>query len=142
VTRTSGSICIRVVRRQPRFAIVRRNDNMQLLAGTQGLWRLPPPFLCSVSPAAVAVTVSLLIGGAKFADAATGERFILGKANREASTASPDRLRRHPASAVRPAREATADGEPERRGQEPERPVPGRSDRCWSLNYQPGVRIG
>jgi len=47
-----------------------------------------PSFLRSVSPAAVAVTVSLLIGGAGFADAATGGTFILGKANREASTAS------------------------------------------------------
>lgn len=35
----------------------------------------------SVSPAAVAVTVALLIGAGGFADAATGGNFILGKAN-------------------------------------------------------------
>ena len=45
-------------------------------------------FMRSVSPAAVAVTVSLLIGGAGFADAATGGTFLLGKANTETSTAS------------------------------------------------------
>lgn len=43
----------------------------------------------SLSPAAlIAVTVALLIGGAGFADAATGGNFILGKANSETSTAS------------------------------------------------------
>jgi hypothetical protein len=47
-----------------------------------------PRLLRSVSPTAVTVTVSLLIGGAGFADAATGGNFILGKANQETSTAS------------------------------------------------------
>jgi hypothetical protein len=42
----------------------------------------------SLSPAAAVVTISLLIGGAGFADAATGGSFILGKANKETSTAS------------------------------------------------------
>ncbi|HYK30685.1 MAG TPA: hypothetical protein VEV63_01950 [Streptosporangiaceae bacterium] len=41
-----------------------------------------------ISPAAVAVALSLLIGGAGFADAATGGTFILGKVNKETSTAS------------------------------------------------------
>jgi len=36
----------------------------------------------------VAVALSLLIGGAGFADAATGGTFILGKVNKETSTAS------------------------------------------------------
>jgi hypothetical protein len=47
-----------------------------------------PRFLRSASPAAVTMTVSLLIGGAGFADAATGGTFILGQANKETSTAS------------------------------------------------------
>jgi hypothetical protein len=43
----------------------------------------------SLSPAAViAVTLALVVGGAGFADAATGGNFILGKANTETSTAS------------------------------------------------------
>jgi len=44
--------------------------------------------LRSVSPATIAVTLSLLIGGAGFADAATGGTFILGRANSETSTAT------------------------------------------------------
>ena len=44
--------------------------------------------LRSVSPGAAVIAVSLLIGGAGFADAATGGMFILGKANSETTTAS------------------------------------------------------
>ena len=44
--------------------------------------------LRSLSPAAIAVTLALIVGGAGFADAATGGNFILGKANTETSTAS------------------------------------------------------
>jgi hypothetical protein len=44
--------------------------------------------LRSLSPAAViAVTLAVVVGGAGFADAATGGNFILGKANSETSTA-------------------------------------------------------
>jgi len=42
----------------------------------------------SVSPSAVAVTLSLLFGGAGFADAATGGTFLLGKANHETAQSS------------------------------------------------------
>jgi hypothetical protein len=43
----------------------------------------------SLSPAAIiAVTLSLVVGGAGFADAATGGTFILGNANTETSVAS------------------------------------------------------
>jgi hypothetical protein len=42
----------------------------------------------SLSPSAIVVAVSLLVGGAGFADAATGGNFILGKANKESATAS------------------------------------------------------
>jgi hypothetical protein len=62
--------------------------------------------LRSVSPAAVAVTVSLLIGGAGFADAATGGTFILGKANKETSTASLADAKGTPLALSAPARHA------------------------------------
>jgi len=42
----------------------------------------------ALSPAAIALTVGLVLGGAGLADAATGGSFILGKANHETSTAS------------------------------------------------------
>ncbi len=47
-----------------------------------------PGIIRSISPSAVAVTLSLLFGGAGFADAATGGAFLLGKANHETSQAS------------------------------------------------------
>jgi len=47
-----------------------------------------PRGIRSLSPTVVAVSVSLLFGAAGFADAATGGNFILGKVNRESSTAS------------------------------------------------------
>jgi hypothetical protein len=74
-------------------------------AGT-GRRRLLPGFLRSVSPSAVAVTVSLLIGGAGFADAATGGTFILGKANKETSTASLADTRGTPLALYGPAGKA------------------------------------
>jgi hypothetical protein len=42
----------------------------------------------SLSPAAVAVTLALAVGGAGIADAATGGAFILGRANSESSKAT------------------------------------------------------
>ena len=60
----------------------------------------------SVSPAAVAVVVSLLIGGTGFADAATGGTFILGKANKETSTASLADSRGTPLALSAPAGKA------------------------------------
>ena len=65
-----------------------------------------PGFLRSVSPAAVAVTVSLLIGGAGFADAATGGTLILGKANNEASTTSLSNSKGTPLALSAPAGKA------------------------------------
>jgi hypothetical protein len=65
-----------------------------------------PGFVRSVSPAAVAVTVSLLIGGAGFADAATGGNFLLGKANKETSTASLSDSRGTPLALSAPAGKA------------------------------------
>lgn len=65
-----------------------------------------PRFARSVSPAAVAVTVSLLIGGAGFADAATGGSFLLGKANTETSTASLADSKGTPLTLSAPARKA------------------------------------
>src|SRR5215472_7391049 len=65
-----------------------------------------PRFLRSVSPAAVTVTVSLLIGGAGFADAATGGNFILGKANQETSTASLSDAKGTPLALSAPAGKA------------------------------------
>lgn len=68
-----------------------RKSQGQAMAGNPAAMRLRlPRLMWSVSPAAVAVTVSLLIGGAGFADAATGGMFILGKTNTETSTASLD----------------------------------------------------
>lgn len=58
----------------------------------------------SLSPAAViAVTLALLVGGAGFADAATGGTFILGKANTERSTASLSNSKGTPLSLSAPA---------------------------------------
>jgi hypothetical protein len=68
--------------------------------------RRVPALLRSVSPAAVAVTVSLLIGGAGFADAATGGNFLLGKANKETSTASLADSRGTPLALSAPAGKA------------------------------------
>jgi len=65
-----------------------------------------PRLLRSVSPAAVAVTVSLLIGGAGFADAATSGTFILGKANTETSTASLSDAKGTPLALSAPAGKA------------------------------------
>jgi hypothetical protein len=42
----------------------------------------------SLSPAAVAVTLALAVGGAGIADAATGGAFLLGRTNRETSPAT------------------------------------------------------
>jgi len=50
--------------------------------------RRPAHGIRSLSPSAIVVAVSLLVGGAGFADAATGGNFILGKANKESATAS------------------------------------------------------
>ena len=71
-----------------------------------GRYLKPPGFVRSVSPAAVAVTVSLLIGGAGFADAATGGAFILGKANKETTTASLSDSRGTPLALSAPAGKA------------------------------------
>jgi hypothetical protein len=58
----------------------------------------------SLSPAAViAVTLALLVGGAGFADAATGGTFILGKANYESSTARLSNSKGTPLSLSAPA---------------------------------------
>jgi hypothetical protein len=58
----------------------------------------------SLSPAAViAVTISLVVGGAGFADAATGGTFILGKANTEHSKASLSNSKGTPLSLSAPA---------------------------------------
>jgi len=65
-----------------------------------------PAFRRPVSPAAVAVTVSLLIGGAGFADAATSGNFLLGKANKETSTASLANSRGTPLALSAPAGKA------------------------------------
>jgi hypothetical protein len=71
-----------------------------------GRRRRLPRTLRSLSPAAVAVTLSLVIGGAGFADAATGGTFILGKANRETSTASLSDSRGTPLALSAPAGKA------------------------------------
>src|SRR5215470_16632725 len=65
----------------------RQNQGRAVARNLATMGRGLPRVLRSVSPAAVAVTVSLLIGGAGFADAATGGTFLLGKANQETSTA-------------------------------------------------------
>lgn len=58
----------------------------------------------SLSPAAViAVILALVVGGAGFADAATGGNFILGKANSENSTASLSNSRGTPLKLSAPA---------------------------------------
>jgi hypothetical protein len=58
----------------------------------------------SLSPATViAVTLALVVGGAGFADAATGGTFILGKANSERSTASLSDSKGTPLSLSAPA---------------------------------------
>jgi len=66
----------------------RQNQDRAVARNLATMRRGLPSLLRSVSPAVVAVTVSLLIGEAGFADAATGGSFILGKANTETSTAS------------------------------------------------------
>ncbi len=57
----------------------------------------------SLSPAAIAVTLALVVGGAGFADAATGGSLILGKANYEGSTARLADSRGTPLSLSAPA---------------------------------------
>jgi hypothetical protein len=58
----------------------------------------------SLSPGTViAVTLALVLGGAGFADAATGGTFILGKANTERSTASLSDSKGTPLSLSAPA---------------------------------------
>jgi hypothetical protein len=57
----------------------------------------------SLSPAAVAVTLALAVGGAGIADAATGGTFILGRANNETSTATLANTRGTPLSLSAPA---------------------------------------
>jgi hypothetical protein len=58
----------------------------------------------SLSPATViAVTLALVVGGAGFADAATGGTFILGKANHETATASLSDSKGTPLSLSAPA---------------------------------------
>lgn len=58
----------------------------------------------SLSPAAViAVTLALVVGGAGFADAATGGNFILGEANHESSTARLTNSRGTPLKLSAPA---------------------------------------
>lgn len=66
----------------------------------------PRRFLRSVSPAALAIAVSLLIGGAGFADAATGGTFILGSANKETSTSSVADSKGTPLALAAPAGKA------------------------------------
>ncbi len=59
--------------------------------------------LRSLHPAAAsALTLALIIGGAGLADAATGGTFILGKANKETSTASLSSSKRTPLSLAAP----------------------------------------
>jgi hypothetical protein len=53
---------------------------------TTGVLRRGGRALRSVGPAAVAVTVALIIGAAGFADAATGGNFLLGKTNTDNAT--------------------------------------------------------
>ena len=61
----------------------------------------------SLSPATViAVTLVLVLGGAGFADAATGGTFILGKANHETTTASLSDSKGTPLSLSAPANTA------------------------------------
>jgi hypothetical protein len=58
----------------------------------------------SLHPAAAsALTLAFVIGGAGLADAATGGTFILGKANKESSTASLASAKRTPLSLVAPS---------------------------------------
>jgi hypothetical protein len=60
--------------------------------------------LRSLHPAAAsALTLALLIGGAGLADAATGGNFILGKANKESTTASLASSRKTPLALVAPS---------------------------------------
>lgn len=80
-----------------------RQNRVRALARNLDTMRLGlPRFLRSASPA-VAIAVSLLIGGAGFADAATGGTFILGKSNKETSTASLADSRGTPLSLSAPA---------------------------------------
>ena len=81
------------------------SSHITQLARTGRRPRLPRA-LRSLSPSAVAVTASLLIGGAGFADAATGGNFILGKANHETSTASLSDSRGTPLALSAPAGKA------------------------------------
>jgi hypothetical protein len=57
----------------------------------------------SLSPAAITITVALIVGGAGFADAATGGNFILGTANHEEATASLTDSKGTPLSLSAPA---------------------------------------
>jgi hypothetical protein len=59
--------------------------------------------LRSLSPAAVAVTLALAVGGAGIADAATGGAFILGHANKETSAATLANSRGTPLALSAPA---------------------------------------
>jgi len=60
--------------------------------------------LRSLNPAAAsALTLAFVIGSAGLADAATGGNFILGKANKETSTASLSSSKRTPLSLVAPS---------------------------------------
>ncbi len=60
--------------------------------------------LRSLHPAAAsALTLAIVIGGAGLADAATGGTFILGKSNKETSTASLSSARKAPLSLVAPS---------------------------------------
>lgn len=86
-----------------------------------------PRALRRVSPAAVAVTVSLLIGGAGFADAATGGTFILGKANKETSTASLSNSKGTPLALSAPGGKAPLDRNSADRGRQ------NRETACWHL---------
>jgi hypothetical protein len=65
-----------------------------------------PRVVRSVSPSAVAVSLSLLFGGAGFADAATGGAFLLGKPNHETSQASLSNDHGTPLSLVAPSGKA------------------------------------
>lgn len=58
----------------------------------------------SLSPAAVAVTLALAVGGAGIADAATGGAFILGRSNKETSAATLANSRGTPLALSAPAR--------------------------------------